>query len=161
MCGSGRSRPNITRTTDLTITISAGTITTTTPRRRCFHCGTPATQPCVTTCEPAGKTWADFCLNDQKGKKVPNITEDMQTSRNIKEHPVFSSTDVISSTHMLLPAHMAPLLRFLLSPAVTTTSLSYPETQNPHTSLVHHLSTSDLLTPPVEVRAQAWSRSQQ
>lgn len=80
VCGSGRSRPNSRRTTGLATTIKAGTTTTTTARRR-FHCGTPVTRPCVTTCDPAGEMWTEFCLNGQKrGANVPE-----HTSRNFKE----------------------------------------------------------------------------
>lgn len=118
ICGSGRSRPSIRRTTGLATAIKAGTTTTTTPRRRCFHCGTPTAQPCVTTCEPTGETWTN-----------QNVLKDKRPAQILKKClPVFSSADVISITPMVQPAPMIPLPHTLLYLASTTTSLSYPET---------------------------------
>ncbi len=79
MCLRWRSRSSITRTAGITPAIKAETTTTTTkPRRRCFLCGTPVTQPCVTTSRPAGEIWAEKA-------KSQDLFEVRQTSRNIKE----------------------------------------------------------------------------
>lgn len=75
MCGSGRSRPNIRRTTGLITAIKAGTTTTTMPNRRCCHCGTPVVQPYVTACKPAGKFWAKTV---PKNIHFNNVPGDMQ-----------------------------------------------------------------------------------
>lgn len=94
-------------------------------------------------------------LKHSKGRKK-NVPKPAET---LKKLPVFSCTGVISSTPMALATHTARLLRFPLSPAMTTTGLSYPDTRSHRRSLVRHLSTSDLPSPPVNLPARAWCRS--
>lgn len=81
-CGSGRSRPSIGRTAGPGTAITAGTTTTTTPRRRCFHCGTLETQLCVRTCEPAGEMRAEKLQREKINFPKPAET--------LKKLPVFS-----------------------------------------------------------------------
>uniref|UniRef100_A0A3Q3EKJ9 Sushi domain-containing protein 3-like n=1 Tax=Labrus bergylta TaxID=56723 RepID=A0A3Q3EKJ9_9LABR len=75
--------------------------------------------------------------------------------------PVFSSTDIINSTPINLSARVAQFLCYLLSLAVTMTSLYYPETHSMHRFPVNHLNAADLLSQPFKVQVQALTRSQQ
>lgn len=115
--------------------------------RRCSPCGTPVTRPCVRTCDPAGEMWTGFNSNAQKGETIcAGVLK--------KRLPIFSYTDVSTSTSTVPSAPTSPRLRFLLFPDTATTNLSYPKTQN-----LTHLSTPDPLCPPIKRRAQAWSKS--
>lgn len=79
ICGNMRGRSSIGMRTGLTTIIKAGT-TTTTPRRRYCLSGMPTTQTCVTACEPAGETWADFSLNEFLKFKMPTWQNKETTS---------------------------------------------------------------------------------
>lgn len=142
MLGSGRSRPHVGRATGLVAPIKAGTATTTTTaKRRIRHNGTTVAQLCVTAGRPAG----EFGAEDVKKKEIKLIW---------KQLPVFSCTDVISSTPVVPPPP------FLLSPAMAMPSLHHPETQNLLTFLLRHLNT-DLLRLPTILWTQARTASQQ
>ena len=92
------------------------------------------------------------------GGKTSLVTS--RRAESLKKHPpVFPSTDVIRTSPMDSSAHMAPLLRSLLCPGTTTSSLFYHGIQNLCRSPVR-LSTLDLLPPPFKLRAHGWSRSQ-
>lgn len=70
------------------------------------------------------------------------------------------TADVIKRAPLVLPAYMTPFRRPLLYPAMTMPSLSFSKPQNLHKSLFH-LTTLDLLHPPVTLQAQTWPRFQQ